>query len=109
MPSDETEQIEVSVSDYSEIGALQRWLSAVDGVRVSRLEGQPGDGQQGVLDALVLAAGGGAAAALRTLPEFLRARRSGLSITTTFKGRKFRLDATNVDEVMPIIERFLDE
>jgi hypothetical protein len=109
MQPDESEWLELSVSDYGEVGALERWLSAVPSARVRRVEGEPDSGQQGVLDTLAVAGGAGAVAAVRMLPDFIRARRSGLTITTTVKGRKFRLDASNMDEVVPIIERFLDE
>lgn len=47
-------------------------------------------------------------AAIKVLPEFLRSRKTGLSITMTVKGERFNLTATNVDEVMPILERLLD-
>jgi hypothetical protein len=43
------------------------------------------------------------------LPAFLRSRRSSLEITTTVKGKPFIITATNIDEVMPIVERLLDD
>ena len=56
----------------------------------------------------MLASSTGLVAAIRVLPEFLRSRRTGLSVTMTVKGEPFTLTATNVDEVMPVLERLLD-
>jgi len=47
-------------------------------------------------------------AAVKALPEFLRSRRSGVAITMRCKGEPLMLTATNIDEVMPILERLLD-
>jgi hypothetical protein len=107
---DQPGRIEFSISDYAELGSLQRRLGWTPDVRVVRIAGQPGSGEQGAPDVLtVLAGSSGLVAALKMIPEFLRSRRAGLSITTTVKGREFILDATNIDEVMPILERLLDE
>jgi len=107
--TDETGGIEFSVSDYAELGSLQEFLSWVPGVRVSRTAGRLAAGEQGALDVVaVLAGSSGMVAALKMVPEFLRSRRTGLSIRTTVKGEQFILNATNIDEVMPILERLLD-
>jgi hypothetical protein len=57
----------------------------------------------------VLVGSGGAVAAIRVLPDFIRSRRSGFRIETTVKGQPFVLDATNMDEVLPILERLLGD
>jgi hypothetical protein len=59
----------------------------------------------------VLAGSSGVAvvAAIKTLPDFIRSRRSGFRIETTVHGRPFVLDATNVDDVMPILEQLLGD
>lgn len=104
------QRIELSVSEPSELRPLAEWLRAADGVRVARVAGTPRAGGLGTLDVLVvLASSGGVVAAIRVLPEFFRSRRSGLSITMTVKDKPFTLNATNVDDVMPILERLLDE
>ena len=109
MESDEAGRIELRISDYAEIGSLQQWLEFVPGIRAARIAGSPGPGEQGVLDALTLVAGSsGLVAALKIIPEFLRSRRSGLSIQAIVKGRAVTLNATNVNDVMPILERLLD-
>jgi hypothetical protein len=90
--------------------ALRAWIAASRGVEVAVIPGIPGPGDLGVLDVLVVVAGsGGAMEAIRTLPDFIRSRRSGIRIETTVAGQSFVLDATNVDEIMPILERLLDE
>jgi hypothetical protein len=53
----------------------------------------------------VLAGSSGLVTAIKTLPEFIRSRREGLRIETTFKGEKFILEATNVQDVLAIMER----
>jgi hypothetical protein len=103
--------IELYASDQSQLGSLQSLLSsAVPDAAISRVAGQPAVGEQGSLDILaVLASSSGLVTAVRILPEFLKSRRTALSITTTVKGRPFILKATNIDEVMPVLEKLLDD
>jgi hypothetical protein len=100
---------QVQVSDPSQLGSLQELLSwAVPGARVSRAPGQAGTGEQGALDVLtVVASSSGLVAAVRVLPEFLRSRRSSMSVTMTVNGQPFTFTATNIDEVLPVLERML--
>jgi Effector Associated Constant Component 1 len=102
---------EVSVSDYSQLSSLADYLSlAMPELRVTRVAGHPGAGEQGTLDMLtILADSSVLIAAIRILPEFLRSRKTALSITTTVKGKPFTLTATNVDEVMSILNKLLDD
>ena len=105
-----SQRIELAVSDQSQLGPLQVLLSlAAPVAAVSRIAGQPVAGEQGTLDVLaVLASSSGLVAAIKVLPEFLKSRKTGLAITTTVKGQPFTIVATNVDEVMPILEKLLD-
>ena len=48
-------------------------------------------------------------AAIKILPEFIRSRRSGFRIETTVRGEKFILEATNVQDVLPLVERLLSD
>ena len=102
---------EFSVSDHAQVQPLKEFLSwAVPEVRVTRIAGEPKPGELGTGDVIaVLAGGSGLLAAIRVLPEFLRAKKTGLSITMTVQGKPFTLTATNVDEVMPILDRLLDD
>ncbi|MGH3546739.1 MAG: effector-associated constant component EACC1 [Pseudonocardiaceae bacterium] len=102
--------IELAVSDQSQFSALRDWMRGLPGVEVAVVAGTPGASELGVVDVLtVLAGSGGVVAAIRTLPDFIRSRRSGLRIETIIKGRSVVLDATNVEEVIPILERLLDD
>ncbi len=110
MEREDGERVELTVSDPSQLGPLQKFLSwAAPGTGVSRMSGEPGVGEQGVLDVLVLlASSSGLVTAIKVLPEFLKARKTGLTITATVRGKPFKVTATNVDEVMPILEKILD-
>ncbi|WP_327074433.1 hypothetical protein OG196_31830 [Kitasatospora purpeofusca] len=104
------QEIVLVVSDQSQLAALRDWLRGQPGIGVAVAPGRPATGELGALDVLtVLAGGGGLVAAFRTLPDFIRSRRSGFRIETTVRGEQFVLEATNIDEVMPLLERLLDE
>jgi hypothetical protein len=102
--------VELELSDQAQLGSLQEIMRlAAPEARVTRVAGHPGPGEQGSLDVLtVLASSSGLVAAIRILPAFLRSRKAGLSIKMTVNGKPFSLTATNVDDVMPILERLLD-
>jgi|GEM_PF-3121077 hypothetical protein len=103
------ESAELRVSDYSQLGSLRDYLRLMaPAAGVTRAAGQPGRGEQGALDVLMILADSSVLlAAVRVLPEFLRSRKTGLSITMTVKGEPLTLTATNIDEVMPILDRLL--
>lgn len=104
------ERIEFALSDYAEIGSLQEYLGLATDIHIERLPGRPGASEQGALDILaVVAAARVLVAVVKTIPEFLRSRRSNFSVTTTFKGKKFVLTARNVKEELPALLRLLDE
>ncbi|WP_255947934.1 effector-associated constant component EACC1 [Streptomyces odontomachi] len=106
------DSVELAVSRHGELNSLRTYLdlAAIPGVDVRRVSGTPGPGEQGASDALtVLATSTGLVTAIRVLPQFLRARRSDLSVTVTVRGKKLTVDARNVEEVMPILERLIDE
>jgi hypothetical protein len=97
---------EFSVSDYGQIGSLYEWLRSVPDVQVDRIPGTPGEREMGAVDVLtVLAGSGGLIAAIRVIPEFLKSRRSSISITVTVNGEKFSVTASNVKDALPILER----
>ena len=99
----------LSVSDQAELRWLHEWLADAPDVRVRQEAGAPAPGEQGALDYVtVLAGSGGLIAAIRMLPAFLRARRPELKVTMTLRGRKFTVDAKNIDEVLPLLEKLID-
>lgn len=100
----------LAVSDQSELSSLRRWLASIDGARVTTVPADSVDGQQGVSDTLAMIAGsGGLIAAIRMLPEFLRARRSDVSVTVTVKDRQVTITAHNIEEAVPLLERILHD
>jgi Effector Associated Constant Component 1 len=102
---------EVFTSDQEALQALGRWCRMVEGARVEVRSTSPAAGRLGFWDHLLLIGGGsgGLVAVLRVLPEFIRSRRSGLTLTVKIDGKEWELRATNVDTVLPIIEKFMDE
>jgi hypothetical protein len=46
---------------------------------------------------------------VKVLPEFLRSRKKGMSVTVTVKGKRLTVTGENAEEVMPVIDRFLDD
>jgi hypothetical protein len=104
----ERHRLEFAVSEQSQLIPLRDWLSAQPDVEVAVTPGTPGPGEQGALDVLTVVAGSsGLVAAIKVLPEFIRSRRSTVRIETTVRDEKFILDATNVEDVLPIIDRLL--
>ncbi|MFE7563956.1 hypothetical protein [Kitasatospora sp. NPDC057500] len=104
-------RIELSASDPSQLTSLERWLNdGPAGFEVARLTGTAGPGEQGALDVLAVLGGtSGIVAALRILPDFIRSRRKHFHIEIVHEGRTIVLDAENVDEVLPVLERLLGE
>jgi hypothetical protein len=104
---------ELSVSDYSQLGSLMEYLHlAAPIATVTRTAGQAAPGEQGVLDVLSIAADSSVlVAAIKVLPEFLRSRKPGVTVTVTVKGKRRQLTVTAEDfeEVQPVIEKFFNE
>ncbi|MET8765644.1 hypothetical protein [Streptomyces sp. NPDC004658] len=102
--------LEVSVSDPGELRSLREHLRRVPGVEIIQLPGTLADGELGAWDVLqVVAAGSGAlAVAARTLPAFIRSRRSNVSVTVKTADRTVTITVDNVDDVMPVVEKVLD-
>jgi hypothetical protein len=101
---------ELSVSDYAQLSSLADYLRlAVPGMHVTRNPGRPGRGEQGALDVLMIAADSSVlVAAIKVLPEFLRSRKPGVTVTVAVQGKRLTVTADNADEVIPVIDRFLD-
>lgn len=104
-----SDRLVLAVSDQAELRSLREWLAEVPDVRVRQEAGAPAPGEQGVLDYVaVLASSGGLIAAIRMVPAFLRARRPELTVTMTLGDKKFTVDAKNVDDVLPVLEKLID-
>jgi hypothetical protein len=44
----------------------------------------------------------------KVVPEFLRSRKPGMSVTVKVKGKQLIVKADNAEDVIPVIDRFLD-
>lgn len=96
------------MSDQSALHSLLEWLRRVPDVTVARVSGTPGYHDQGVFDTLSVLAGssGVLIVAIKTLPEFIRSRRSNVKITIKVADEEITVDG-NADDVIPLIERIL--
>lgn len=104
------ERVELAVSDPGQLSSLRDWLRSQPDVTVGLASREPAPGELGVEDVVtVLASSGGVVAAIKTLPEFIRSRSRKIRIEATICGRRFTLEATNVDDIIPIMERLLDD
>jgi hypothetical protein len=86
----EGDPIELSLSDYGQLGSLEEYLRmTAPGVVVMRVPGRPGHGEQGALDMLTALADSTVIVALvKALPEFLRSRKPGMSVDMKLPGKR---------------------
>jgi hypothetical protein len=83
---------------------------AVPDTRVTRSPGQPGHGEQGALDVLMIAADSSVlVAAMKLLPEFLRSRKKGMTVSVKVKGKQFTVQADDAEKVIQVVSRLLDD
>jgi len=107
------EVAELSVSDYGQLSSLAEYLNlAMRTVDVTRGVGRPGPGEQGALDVLSIVADSSVlVAVVKVLSEFLRSRKTGVTVTITIKGKRRQLTVTadEFEDVQSVIDKFLDE
>ncbi len=106
----ERDPVELSLSDYGQLGSLEEYLRlTAPGVVVTRVPGRPGHGEQGALDVLTALADSTVLVALvKVLPEFLRSRKPGMSVDMKLPGKRLTVTADNAEDVLPVIDKFLD-
>jgi hypothetical protein len=116
LPSDGTEPPElaigVEVGDPRELWSLREHLRRLPGIRVVQLPGRPGPGELGAADTLQIisvAVGPALAIAIKTLPEFVRSRRSDVKITLRRRDREIQIDVTNEADVQALIDKLLGD
>lgn len=111
LEDDETpDRVTMELSDPSQLMLLRAWLEDLPEAQVALEPGTAAPGELGAIDVLtVLAGSGGLVAAVKVLPEFIRSRRTGFHIQTTVRGQPFTLNASNIDDVLPILERLLGD
>lgn len=107
--------IDLEVSDPCELRLLYEHLRRLLEIRVAQVPGSPGAGEQGAADTLQIlsvSVGPALAIAIRTLPEFVRSRRSDLKVTLRRSDRELSLEFTNKaqeTDVQAVVDRFLDD
>jgi membrane-associated two-gene conflict system component 1 (EACC1) len=106
--------VQLTVSIPGELLPLRDWVQRAPRITVVLVQGPPCAGELGVGDVLqvsstVAGTTAGLLLALRTLPEFIRSRRSDVKVTVTTSERELVLEADNVDDVLPILDRILDD
>lgn len=100
--------IHLALTDPAQLRFLEVRLRELSGVDVTRESDSPRAGELGGGDWLAVVAGSsGLVAAIKVLPEFLRARRSDLKVTCVVKGEKVTVEVTNLEDVMPVLEKML--
>lgn len=107
-------EVVLTVSEPADVGPLFRRLSTVPDVTVTRKRSGPGAGQLGVAEVLQLLVPSSAvlAVVIRTLPAFVRSRRSSVTVKLTRKDRTVTITGSNVPDPQKIIEiadRLLDD
>jgi hypothetical protein len=102
-------KIEFETSDPGDLVALRAWLRELPGLEAQLAARRPTPGELGGVEVLaVLASSSVLASAIKTLPDFLRSRRSGVRFEATANGDKVVVEVTNAKEATQILERLLD-
>lgn len=110
MNNGDLRSIGLATSDLAELSSLRSWLHLLPGLAVTRNSAHPDSGELGARDTLTVAGSSRSIrSALRAIPDFVRSRKDGTKVTVTIKDKKYILDVTNVDSVIPTIEHILDE
>ncbi len=111
MTNDGDKTVNLTISDHSALRPLKSHLTFMAPEAEIRVEmGQPGSGELGAEDVLVIIATSPVLiAAIKTLPDFLRARSSKPVIRMTKKGKEITITGANLDDAMPLLDDFLDD
>ncbi|MFK0155113.1 hypothetical protein ACIQVK_23910 [Streptomyces sp. NPDC090493] len=100
--------LELTVSDPAQLRGLRDWLGAQDGITTRISPAPPAPGELGTADVLAVLAGSSVlATALKTLPDFLRSRRSNLRMRINVDGRQVEIELENADRALDAVERLL--
>ncbi|NJP17095.1 hypothetical protein EF917_23690 [Streptomyces sp. WAC00469] len=104
----------MTVSEPAEIGPLSRHLGRLPDLTVRRQRSAAAEGRLGVVETLQLFVPSAAVltVAIRTLPTFVRSRRSSLSIELTRGDRSVKIDLNNhpdPERIAELAERLLGD
>lgn len=106
------EQAQISISDPAELYALRDWLGGLPGIEAHLEPSAPAPGELGGVDLLMVLAEsvGVLGVAIRSLPKFIRSRRSDKVIVTVTVGEtSVHVEAENVVDPAAIIRQAADE
>jgi len=106
--------VTMTVSEPAEIGPLSRHLGRLPDLTVRRQRSAAAEGRLGVVETLQLFVPSAAVltVAIRTLPTFVRSRRSSLSIELTRGDRSVKIDLNNhpdPERIAELAERLLGD
>jgi Effector Associated Constant Component 1 len=110
--SGQERKLSLVVSDQSQLRFLEASLRGFPGLQVARVPSAPAAGRLGVGEVIeVVASSSGLVAAIRTLPDFLKARRSDIKITCSVEHQALTVEISNanVEEILPALERILHD
>ncbi|MEU2248301.1 hypothetical protein [Streptomyces sp. NPDC019224] len=98
--------VELTVSEPADVGPLFRRLQPVRDAKVVRKRSGPAEGKLGVAETLQLLVPSSAvlAVAIRTLPVFIRSRRSSVTVTMKRGNRSATVTADNLADPQQVIE-----
>ncbi|MFD0556520.1 hypothetical protein FB566_1763 [Stackebrandtia endophytica] len=104
----EVTEIRLSISDGAELRSLREHLRRIRGVEIEQIPFASRPGSLGASDVLQIAvpAVGVIAVVIRTLPDFIRSRRSSVTITVESGDMKATITGENIDDIEPIVKRF---
>lgn len=104
--AEETFEVVLTVSEPADVGPLYRRLSTVPDATVTRRRSGPGDGELGIVEVLQLLVPSATVlvVAIRTLPVFIRSRRSSVTVTITRKDRSVTVTGENLDDPQKVLE-----
>jgi Effector Associated Constant Component 1 len=106
----DSRRLSIEISDPVERRSLGRWLDRAPDVEVLSEARPPQDGELGAVDIFTAIGSSTALIALvKTMPDFVRARRASVKVRIRVKGKDVTVDATNVADASALIERLLEQ
>jgi len=101
--------VEIHISDQAELAALRALLQAHPGVDAEQRAGEPEQGEQGAWDFLQVAAasGGAMVVAIKSIPEFIRSRRTDVSVSIKKGDQEILITAPTADDALKLAEKAL--
>ncbi|MFC4563307.1 hypothetical protein ACFO4E_15700 [Nocardiopsis mangrovi] len=99
-------EVVLTVSEPAGVGPLFRRLSTIPDATVTRRRSGPRDGELGVAEVLQVLVPSSAVlvVAIRTLPVFIRSRRSSVTVTVTRGDRSVTVTGENLDDPQKVYE-----